>query len=333
MHAHNYQTAPKLAPKQSAAPVLPLLLFPQKDTLLHKDEIIRIIGYLDQKGGPRPQELPYLEQFSRQILASLAAGVIDKEELAEISRCLGSEYLKYSANGRSLNKPEGYAGDFMLIESIYQYLVTPHLKYRNWDLCFQETEAAQAVRNRKTYFKNQAAKMILHQWEQDFAILNLASGPAREIFELYQSLPQHQFTTTCIDADPKALDYASDLLQPYQDQVSFVKGNVFRHRPQQNYDLVWSAGMFDYFNDKLFVFMLKRMKTWLKPAGKIILGNFSTFHPSRYYMEVFGEWYLYHRSEADLVRLAAEAGFKMEQVHVGREAKGINLFLHLKASV
>ncbi|MEM6343152.1 MAG: class I SAM-dependent methyltransferase [Bacteroidota bacterium] len=331
MHAYQYQPYSPFGPQKAEAPVLPLLLFPQKDKLFSKAEVIKIIKHLDQKGGPRPQDLPHLEQFSRQIMASFAAGNFDKAELAEISRCLGKEYLACTVNGRSLNKPEGYAGDYMLIESIYQYLVTPHLKYRNWDLCFQETEAAQAVRNRKDYFKNQAAKLILHKWEQDFSILNLACGPAREIFELYQSLPQHRFSTTCIDGDPKALAYAKNLLHAYSAQTEFIKGNAFRHRAEEQYDLIWSAGMFDYLNDKLFVYMLKRMKNWLKVGGKVIVGNFSTFQPSRYYMEVFGEWYLYHRNEADLIRLAIEAGYKMKQIHIGQEVKGINLFLHLSS--
>ncbi|MFK7925507.1 MAG: methyltransferase domain-containing protein [Bacteroidia bacterium] len=305
------------------------LLCSQNGLPLCKEAIINIILHLDRKGGPCPEDLPYLEQFSRQILASLASETINKEDLAEISRCLGETYLAHSVNGRSLNKPEGYAGDFMLIEYIYQYLVCPHPQYRNWDLCFHELAGAKAVRNRKHYFKEQAAKLIIRNPEDDFSILTLASGPAREILELYQSLPQHTFFNTCLDADPKALAYAQDLLSGYSDQLEFVKSNVFRYQASQTHDLIWSAGMFDYLSDKLFVYLLKRMKTWLKPNGKIIVGNFSSYNPSRCYMEVFGEWYLHHRSENQLIELALQAGYEMNQIHIGRESLGVNLFLHL----
>lgn len=296
-----------------------------------KDAIINIIHQLDRRGGPSPEELPYMEQFSRQILASLAAGRISPKDLKDISRCLGPEYLRDSVNGRSLNKPEGYAGDFMMIERIYQYLVTPNLKYRNWDLCFHETAAAKAVRNRKNYFREKAAKTIIRNQSDQYAILNLACGPARELLELYQSLPQHRFSSVCLDADPNALAYAKNLLADFEDQVQFIKANVFRYKAQQSFDLIWSAGMFDYFNDKLFIYLLKRMKAWLKPKGKIMIGNFSTYHPSRYYMEVFGEWHLHHRSEADLIALAKAAGYQINQLQIEREPEGVNLFLHINA--
>ena len=47
-------------------------------------------------------------------------------------------------------------------------------------------------------------------------------------------------------------------------------------------------------------------------------------------MEIFGEWHLTHRSPEELCRLAMEAGFKKENIRVGREEENINLFLHLK---
>lgn len=329
MHSQRRLTSSTLDASSKSIALAAPLLSPQNGSPLCKEAIINIIHHLDRNGGPCPDELPYLEQFSRQILASLASETINKTDLAEISRCLGKSYLIHSVNGRSLNKPEGYAGDFMLIEHIYQYLVSPHPQYRNWDLCFHETASAKAVRNRKHYFKEQAASLIIRKPADDFSILTLASGPAREILELYQSLPQHTFSSTCLDADPKALSYAQNLLQGYSDQLEFVKANVFRYQAAQAHDLIWSAGMFDYLNDKLFVYLLKRMKTWLKPNGKIIVGNFSCYNPSRSYMEVFGEWHLQHRSENQLIDLALKAGYEMNQIHIGRESLGVNLFLHL----
>ncbi len=69
--------------------------------------------------------------------------------------------------------------------------------------------------------------------------------------------------------------------------------------------------LFDYFNDKTFVAILKKMKNWLKPGGEIVVGNFNDNHnPSRNYMEILGEWYLEHRSENTLKQLALKARFE-----------------------
>ncbi len=46
-------------------------------------------------------------------------------------------------------------------------------------------------------------------------------------------------------------------------------------------------------------------------------------------MELFGEWFLYHRTEEHLINLAEQAGFDKEKISIGRENEGVNLFLHL----
>lgn len=320
----------KSLPDFSANCSLAKLISPFQDQLISKDAAINILHQLDRKGGPSPEELPFIQHFASDIIASVAAGKISNEEVSEINRCLGASYLAHSVNGASLNKPEGYAGDFRMIERVYLYTVTQNARYRNWDLCFHETSAAKAVRNRKHYFRAKAARKIIQQEQEAFTILALASGPAREIYELYQCFHQSAIYTTCLDADPNALQYAKNLLAEYTERLQYEDRNVFRYRPQERYDLIWSAGMFDYFNDKLFVYLLKKMRNWLKPGGEIIIGNFSTYHPSRTYMEVFGEWYLHHRSEGQLIALAQRAGYQLPEIQIGRESEGVNLFLHLR---
>jgi hypothetical protein len=73
------------------------------------------------------------------------------------------------------------------------------------------------------------------------------------------------------------------------------------------------------------------MKNWVTKNGEIIIGNFNqNNNPSRGYMELFGEWYLHHRTENELIFLAKEAGFSEIQIHIGKEEEDVNLFLHLR---
>jgi extracellular factor (EF) 3-hydroxypalmitic acid methyl ester biosynthesis protein len=109
--------------------------------------------------------------------------------------------------------------------------------------------------------------------------------------------------------------------------LTYIVKNALRFRPEASYDFIWSSGLFDYLNDKTACFLLRRLKDMLSPGGTIAVGNFGIENPSRSYMEIVGEWFLIHRSPADLVRLAAAAGFKEEELRVEADATGLNLFL------
>ena len=90
--------------------------------------------------------------------------------------------------------------------------------------------------------------------------------------------------------------------------------------------MIWSAGLFDYFNDNIFKRALKKFFTFLKPNGKMVIGNFTVENPSRGYMELF-KWDLFHRSNLHLRRLAQECGFTENQIHIEQEPEEVNLFL------
>ena len=70
------------------------------------------------------------------------------------------------------------------------------------------------------------------------------------------------------------------------------------------------------------------MRPFLKANAKMIIGNFSENNPSRYCMEVIGDWYLNHRSPELLTQLGCNAGFKKSEITVEQEELGINLFVH-----
>ena len=106
--------------------------------------------------------------------------------------------------------------------------------------------------------------------------------------------------------------------------------NVIRHTPDKKYDLIWSAGLFDYFKGKHFVYLLKKYYEFLKDDGELIIGNFNSENPSRRIMEILGDWFLYHRSEDELKKFAIQAGIPESKIEVFREPLGINLFLRVK---
>jgi SAM-dependent methyltransferase len=135
-----------------------------------------------------------------------------------------------------------------------------------------------------------------------------------------------------IDLSADAIGQASTLCEPFADRARFERKNVFRFRTDEKFDLVWSAGLFDYLNDDAFAATVRRLLTMVKPGGRIIIGNFNTVNPTRPFMELVTEWYLIHRSAQDLIRLATEAGAPVNQVSVLSEAEQVNLFLEIRKS-
>jgi cyclopropane fatty-acyl-phospholipid synthase-like methyltransferase len=112
--------------------------------------------------------------------------------------------------------------------------------------------------------------------------------------------------------------------------MTFHNANVIRYEPGKKFDLIWSAGLFDYFKNKHFVFLLKKYYQYLNEDGEMIIGNFNIENPSRKSMEILCDWFLYHRSADELKQFAMQAGIDKSKIDVIKEPAGINLFLRVR---
>ena len=270
-----------------------------------------------------------LDSIVHDLGKAYKSGNLTKEDIELMYRAFGEEFLLNTLQGHCLRKPRGYAGDYLLIDKLYTNYESSDERYRMWDRYSHYHHSANAVRNRKRYFKAKIKHKISKSSE--LKVLNIASGPARDVLELFEEVKSFSgLSVTCIDLDKDAIAYAQNLTKEYSDNIEFIHGNALRFRTEQKYDVVWSAGLFDYFNDKAFVLMLSRMKNFVAKGGEIIVGNFNeNNNPSRDYMEIFGEWFLIHRTEEELATLAMQAGFSFSQINIGREPENVNLFLHI----
>jgi ubiquinone/menaquinone biosynthesis C-methylase UbiE len=292
-----------------------------------KEKVLSIIG----KDTPDVKELMAFDLLVKDIGKAYRADLLSEEDLKELARSFGDDFLNNTMQGFGLLKPYGYAGDFMMIDKIYTHWESGIPKYKIWDEYFHNHAAPKAVRNRKKYFKKVFTNLA-SQTDEKLHILNVASGPARDLLEIMEIADEKEIpvSATCVDIDENAVQYARKLLKPYEHNVSFVHKNMFFFSSESRYDLVWSAGLFDYFNDRMFRLGLSKMKKWVRPGGTIIIGNFNKENnPSRDYMEIFGEWYLNHRTKGELINLALDAGFERENICVSSEEENVNLFLHI----
>lgn len=284
----------------------------------NKSEILRIVD----NGGPKESEYQLFDNIINQV---------DNEKEGKEFRDLLSPMLeKDSVFGHTFRKPYGYAGDFFLIEKIYQKYESDDPEIQKWDRFYHSHEACVAVINRKSYFLSKLK--ALQARNSDARILILGSGPATDVFEFYDSQKESEESALrcdLLDIDQGALDYAAKKNEKYISNIDFIRTNVMKYSTEKKYDLIWSAGLFDYLNDDYFAQLLSQFKDNLLEDGQIIIGNFSPFNPTKRVMEVMTEWYLNYRDESHLVSLAERAGIAASRCRVEREPLGINLFLKI----
>ncbi len=274
--------------------------------------------------GPTPNDYPLLNMFFQEVYDAIANGELTENEKLAMRKWFGTSMnTDQTLQGHVCVRPLGYNGDFQIIDKIYRTVHSEDQVMKRWDVYYHQHPAPIAVRNRKDIFKQ-----LLSTMPADSKILNLASGPSRDLYEHLQS-SSTPLRITNVDLDEGAIAFSLDLLSQVEhaSEIDYVHANVLRFRTSEQFDLIWSAGLFDYFNDDLFVKLLQKYAANLSPNGVFVLGNFNTINVSRPYME-FADWKLNHRSEEQLIAMGHAAGFAHARIFA--EPTGINLFLELK---
>ena len=295
---------------------------------IRSNELENIKNYLIsfvERGGPEPSEYVELNDHFYSINSMLKEGEISRFQIRELWAACGEAFLEDTMQGFVCKKPHGYHGDYEIIDKIYMERISSKTHLEKWDKFFHWQAAPKAVRNRKDYFKNILSEIDKLQIIK-LSVLNVGCGPCRDIYEYKCEHPLSKIHFDCLDMDSNAIEYSKQLLN--SSDITFFCENAFRFRSEKKYDLIWSAGLFDYLDNEKFVFLLRSLMKMLAINGQMVIGNFSTLNPSRDYME-FGEWFLFHRDITDLTELARNAGVNPDSVSVESEATGTNLFLKI----
>ncbi len=289
---------------------------------MHVAAYLNYIDELVKKDGPNPSEYEALTNTVQGLL------YLSFEDKAKLFNILKPILNINSMMGYAFLKPYGYAGDFDLISKIYSKWISEDPKFQQWDNYFHSTDIAKAVIGRKQYFINQVNQVSAKNTSP--FVLNLGSGPCIDVFEYFQKTPRSPVKFECVDMDARSIEFATAVCDNNIDSVNFINSNVFTFKSNNEYDLIWSAGLFDYFNDKLFVTLLRRNYKLLKKNGEMIIANFSVANPNRGLLPLFCQWDLHHRSEEQLIQLCVDAGISKENINVISRTSDFNLFLHIE---
>lgn len=234
---------------------------------------------------------------------------------------------------RMLEKPRGYAGDFLTIELIYRNQTDPGGTLGELlDHCILDMAPPRAVRNRRRMMCQEIARSAAEWSSAPLRVTSLACGPARELFDFVAAHGSAGIDATLVDIDQQALDFVQQRAETHGFRPRLQRQNLVKaatagaSQANGDQDLVYSVGLIDYLNDALVVALLDWIHAQLRPGRRVIVGNFHPRNPSRVLMDEVLDWKLVHRTEADLDRLLAASRFGRSSTAMRCEPTGINLF-------
>jgi extracellular factor (EF) 3-hydroxypalmitic acid methyl ester biosynthesis protein len=286
------------------------------------------------RGGPERSDAAAFQGWWQTLADACRFGAVSPLELQLLlgrgGRATGS---LATMQGFMRVKPHGYAGDFELLDRIYQSWHSPEPALRNWDRFFHAQPAVRAIRSAKDYFGRwlRRAEAERRRTGPRIHLLHLGGGPGRELLEYFIRAPASRVSCISMDPDLQAVAYATRVCAPVKDRVSFWPVNPLACGGTVSPDLIWIGGLFDYLDDGNFVTLLRRLWLLLAPGGELVASNFSPEHPSRAYLELNG-WTMILRDATHLAALALQAGIPIPALRIGREAEGVILFLHARRS-
>jgi extracellular factor (EF) 3-hydroxypalmitic acid methyl ester biosynthesis protein len=254
------------------------------------------------------------------------------KKIKGLFRISGAPYgLQSNFVRHALEKPGGYAGDYEVLEFIYNNRPTSE----GFGYCADETFLAdgyaRAVRNRKDTMKKKL-KAILSADPVDFKILNIACGSSRDLRELFAENTFNltgKTTFTLIDKSKEALDFSREKLKDHPSGTEFVFFNHsvydYLKEPEKyqkmlsGQDIVYSIGLADYIPEDALMKQIAFFYDLLKPGGRLIIAHKDSknYHPLT--PDWWADWTFYLRNQDEVVNIARKSGITGYELTVEQE--------------
>ncbi|MBA4323231.1 MAG: hypothetical protein C0408_10480, partial [Odoribacter sp.] len=239
---------------------------------------------------------------------------------------------------RARTWPQGYQGDFKMLETIYRNSPLSEGIGYYLDLCSLNVPLAEAVRNRIKKLEDILRDELLKKEKP--SVLNIACGSCREVFELATEIEKSGAKFTCIDLDNDALSFAANRLSYtnisplISNQVKLRKYNALRMFDHElnmsefgKQDIIYSVGFFDYLPSDFLANMFRALYNLLNPDG-ILIASFKDAHRYRhqdYHWIADWDGFL-QRNEEDFRSIFSEAKIPDSAISEMREDTGIIVF-------
>ncbi len=250
-------------------------------------------------------------------------------------------------NRHIYNKPLGYAGDYIIINYIYEYHANNYLGSSSYEKLINNYTCNIPISCSNIKRKDFLKKKIIETLERkDKArVLSIASGPNRELSEL---LKEGKINKTlffnCLDFEKKALDYVNNEVSKIElekrqlfyieyicrDIVAIIRDKQLKDK-LKDCDLIYVFGIFDYLGERMAARLTRELYQLLQEQGNLIICNASLENSShRAYYEMLGEWNIIHRTKEELMLYTRDISNAAEIKFDGFSENNNYLYLNIK---
>jgi SAM-dependent methyltransferase len=261
-------------------------------------------------GGLLPrlvQRLHELRRASTPAEWEAIAGEAKRHRLATILR--EDPFIR-----RSLDKPRGYAGDAVLIDYIYEGLrgaEAARTSLLGRAICAYtagSSSSAVAVRERREWCAQWIDRAARQRPRGDARVLSVACGHLREMAASAAYRHGRLESIVALDHDPASLDEVRARTHPdvVRPELASVRSILRGEWIARDFDLIYSAGLYDYLPEIAARELTARLFAGLRPGGRLIVANFNRDFAGTEFMSVFMGWPLICRSGAQLVDVSHE---------------------------
>jgi extracellular factor (EF) 3-hydroxypalmitic acid methyl ester biosynthesis protein len=260
-----------------------------------------------------------------------------KRKQVEFRQRTDQSFTKSFFMHRARTWPQGYPGDYEIIEKAYNNQPLSAGLGQLFDQYFLSTTLANGIRYRRALMREILAEEMLAR--RAARVLNIGCGPCRELVELAPVIQQTRSHFTCLDFDAEALAYSADrmLACGLQDLVEFRQYNALRMinaernvREFGRFDVIYTIGLLDYLTDDVLVRIINSLYSTLQPGGVFI----AVFKDSDRYDTIDYHWLVdwsgfFQRTRHDSWRLIEAAGIPHDAVTVQRSQDDVMIFYRL----
>ena len=262
-------------------------------------------------------------EFWGSLVPALATAerALDHRELldtkAEVRTALNGWLLRSRFWARSYLKPHGYAGDFRMVEWMYDL---------ESDNCADPTQPAvlnlidglgrsvhsvQAVWHRRRWFASVILGAVASGVGQ-VRVLDIACGGSRYVRDVLESYGLETLKTTFVDQDAGALCYVRSWLAPISAAQSrlicapiqrLAESLLDQAAGTDQFDVTISTGLFDYLDEDSARRLLSLMCLVTRPGGIVAICNFAPDDASRLVKDWVSDWQLIYRTRLELAEL------------------------------
>ena len=231
-------------------------------------------------------------------------------------------------NRHIYQKPLGYAGDYIIINYIYDYYgderylgSSSYEKLINNYTCNIPVSFSNI--ERKRFLKNKILETLGASGKEKVRILSAACGPARELLELTQEGRINTYLNfMALDFEMLALDYIKSQISAMdkaktgnlnieyicRDITGIIRDKKLKEQVK-SCDLIYAFGIFDYLSERMASRLTRELFELLCPGGELVICNISSENAThRAYYEFLGEWNMVHRTKEQMLSWVENLG-------------------------